>query len=395
MAAKPDYYDILGVSKDASASEIKSAYRKQALEWHPDKHSDNKDAAEKRFKEVNEAYQILSDGQKRKAYDQFGHNAFTPGGMPGSGAGGFGGFNQGQSPFGTWRVYTSGDGGGTPFSGFDFGGGTGGARGSGGAGSSGGRGARGFNRENTGATRGSDLEVRLKIPFLDAVFGTETTIRYKKQSTCDKCGGTGAKDPSNKKTCPTCKGSGQVVRVQQAFLFGSIRTAAVCPECHGEGEVITKKCVKCKGEGRLETTEEFTLKVPPGIPDGVTLRFRDRGNAGRKGGNFGDLFIAIEVEPDENFERRGNDIYSDIVIDVVTATLGGTVTIPTVHGDLGLKIPAGTQPGKVFKLGDKGGPKFQGHGNGDQYVRVQVKIPEKLSNSEKQAWQELQAASPR
>ena len=358
---KRDYYEVLGISKGASKTEIKKAYRKLAKEYHPDRNKASD--AEEKFKGIKTAYEVLSDDQKRSAYDQFGHAAtegFSGAGNGFNGFSGFEGFNGGgfENMSNLNDIFERFFGGG--FSGFDFGGGTGGARGSGGAGSSGGRGARGFNRENTGATRGSDLEVRLKIPFLDAVFGTETTIRYKKQSTCDKCGGTGAKDPSNKKTCPTCKGSGQVVRVQQAFLFGSIRTAAVCPECHGEGEVITKKCVKCKGEGRLETTEEFTLKVPPGIPDGVTLRFRDRGNAGRKGGNFGDLFIAIEVEPDENFERRGNDIYSDIVIDVVTATLGGTVTIPTVHGDLGLKIPAGTQPGKVFKLGDKGGPKFQG-----------------------------------
>lgn len=365
--AKRDYYEVLGIEKGASKQEIKKAYRQLAKKYHPDR---NKEAdAEEKFKEVQEAYDILSDDQKKSAYDQFGHAGTSGFGGAGAGTGGFGGFND--------------------FSGFEnmgnindifeqfFGGGFGGF-------STGGN-ANGRPR----ATRGADLEVNLTIPFMDAVFGNEKTIRYERQVTCDICKGSGAKDEKSKKTCPTCKGQGQVIREQQAFMLGTIRTAVPCPECHGEGEIITEKCKNCKGEGRVSKKEEFTLKIPSGMPDGVTLRFQDRGNAGQKGGNFGDLYVNIEVEPDERFERRGNDIYTNLTIDAVTATLGDKIEIETVHGFEKLKIPAGTQPGKVFKLSGKGGPKFRGKGNGDQYIKVEVKIPEKLSKDEKRLWKSL------
>lgn len=373
--AKRDYYEVLGISKSASKAEIKKAYRKLAKELHPDR---NKAVdAEEKFKEVKEAYEVLSDEQKRSAYDQFGHagtEGFGGAGNGFGGASGFGGFENMGDMSDLNDIFQQFFGGG--FSGFDF---------------SGARQGNGSVRRNT-ATRGADLEVNLKILFMDAVFGTRKTINYKRQNTCSKCNGSGAEKDSDKKTCETCKGQGQVIKVQQAFLFGSVRTAVVCPDCHGEGEVITKKCAKCNGEGRIEGTEQFTLKIPPGIPDGVTLRFKDRGNAGKKGGNFGDLYINIEIEPDERFERRGNDIYSEMEIDTATAALGDKIPVPTVHGDIKLKIPAGTQPEKVFKLSDKGGPKFQGRGNGDHYVKIKVHVPEKISSVEKQLWEQLKKA---
>jgi len=365
--AKRDYYEVLGLSKSASTSEIKKAYRKLAKEFHPDR---NRAAdAEEKFKEIKNAYEILSDDQKKSAYDQFGH-AGTEGfqGAPGGGFNGFGGFENMGNINEIFEQF--------------FGGGFGGFEGFAGAN------AR-RTRQGAAATRGDDLEVNIKISFMNAVFGIEKTISYKRQNTCKTCNGSGAKNEKDKKTCSTCNGQGQVIRVQQAFMLGQIRTAARCPECKGEGEIITKKCRNCKGEGRAEIKEEFTLNIPPGIPDGVSLRFKDRGNAGKKGGNHGDLFVSIEIEPDERFERRGNDIYTDLELDVVTATLGDKINIPTVHGDETLKIPAGTQPGKVFKLSGKGGPKFQGQGNGDQYVRISVIVPEKLTRQEKELWKEL------
>lgn len=382
---KRDYYEVLGVDKSATKAEIKKAYRKLAKEFHPDR---NKAAdAEDKFKEVKEAYEILSDEQKRSAYDQYGF-AGTAGFSGAGGGGGFDGFNG----FGGFCGNGSG------FAGFEnmgnindifeqfFGSGFGGFEGFSGNRRSGS--ATGQNAQSQ-ATRGADLEVNLKISFMDAVFGSQKTIRYKKLFECDKCKGTGAKNGTSKKKCSTCDGQGQVIREQRAFMLGTIRTVTTCPDCNGTGEIIKEKCIKCKGEGRFEDKEEFSMKIPPGTPDGITLKFRDRGNAGQKGGNAGDLYINIEVEPDDRFERRGNDIYSNIIISAVDATLGGEFQIPTVHGDLKLKIPSGTQPGKIFKLTDQGGPKFQGNGNGDQYVQVVVKIPEKLSKDEKRIWEEL------
>ncbi|HEX9805004.1 MAG TPA: molecular chaperone DnaJ [Candidatus Dojkabacteria bacterium] len=362
---KRDYYDVLGISKGASETEIKKAYRKLAKEYHPDK---NKSAdAEVKFKEVQDAYDVLSDKQKRSAYDQYGHA-----GTSGFSGGGFGG-------------------GGYSSAGFeDMFGGSGGINdifeqffGSGFGGFSSGR------RESTGAVRGADIEANISISFEEAVFGVEKIIKYKRKSTCPDCEGSGAKKGSKKSTCPECKGSGQVTRVQQTFL-GTIQTRNTCPSCHGDGEIIDKPCPTCKKEGRIEKQEEFQIKIPPGIPDGVTLRFKNRGNAGTRGGSFGDLYLNIEVRASENFERRGDDIYIDREIDVITAVLGGEIEVLTVHGKVNLKIPKGTQHGKIFKLSGKGGPIFnQKDKNGDQYVRIDIKVPEKLSREQETLWKEL------
>lgn len=356
---KRDYYEVLGVNNSSSKAEIKKAYRKLAKEYHPDR---NKAAdAEKKFKEIQEAYEVLSDEQKKSAYDQFGHAGTQ--GFGGAGGGGFGGFQD----FGNLNDI---------FEQF-FGGGFGGA-------------SQGFRTRSTpSAIRGSDLQVSIRISFLDAIFGIEKTIRYERMESCDKCDGKGAESSSDIKTCETCKGQGRVIRVQKAFLLGNIQTAAECPTCHGDGKIISKKCAKCKGEARVTTKQDFTLKIPPGIPDGVSLRFRDKGNAGKKGGPTGDLYINIEIEPHDRFERSGDDIYVESSISPSSATLGDEISVPTVHGDVKLKIKPGTQPGAVIKLSDKGGPKFRGKGRGDQYVKIKIDIPIKPSKDVKKLWEKL------
>lgn len=359
---KRDYYEVLGVKKDASKSEIKSAYRKLAKQYHPDR---NKEAdAETRFKEIQEAYEILTDEQKRSAYDRFGH----------AGTQGFGGFDPGADQ---------------GFGGFDFG-----NMDMGGiedifeqffGGSFGGFGRSGSQR---GPSRGQDIEVQLNLNFEEGVFGTEKTIKYKRRKVCESCKGNGSKNGTKLQTCPQCGGQGRVTVVQRTIL-GNIQTVTNCPQCHGRGEIIKEKCGVCDGRGLTDQDELFKIKVPQGIPDGVTLRFQKMGHGGERGGNYGDLYVNIEVKPHEKLERRGNDIYVDIIINVVTATLGGEIEVPTVHGTDKLNIPAGTQPETVIKMSGKGGPKFRGRGNGDQYVRVQVEIPKKLSREEKQLWEEL------
>ncbi len=367
---KKDYYEVLGVSKGADKKEVKKAYRKLAKEFHPDRNKASD--AEEKFKEVQEAYEVLSDEDKRKAYDQYGH-AGTQGF---GGAGGFGGYGSGGFQ-GNVDYQDIND----IFSqffgqGVDFGFG-------------------GFGRresQRNGQTRGNDIEGTIGISFNDAIFGTEKTFTYRRRANCNACGGNGAKNGTSIKSCAKCSGKGYVNHIQATFL-GSIQTQAVCPECNGAGEVIKEVCEKCSGKGNIETDEDFKINIPHGIPDGVTLRFKGRGHAGNKGGPAGDLFINIEVETHEEFERRGDDIYMEKEIDVVIATLGGEIEIPTVKEIVKLKIPEGTQSHKVFKLTGKGAPKFRGSGNGDQYIKIIVKIPEKLSNEQKDLWKKLREVS--
>jgi molecular chaperone DnaJ len=364
--AKRDYYEVLGVDKNVSKQELKKAYRNLAKQYHPDR---NKEAdAEAKFKEVQEAYDVLSDDQKKQAYDQFGH-AGTQGF---GGAGGFGGFNGGG-----FGGFDAGDFGNINdiFEQF-FGGGFGGFSGA------------GRGQSNKGPQRGNDLEMTLTLDFMEAVFGLETEIKYTRQNSCTRCGGSGAKDPSKVKECDECHGSGTVIRTSNTFL-GQIQTRATCPTCHGEGKIVREKCPACNGETTRDETEVFKIKVPAGVPDGVTIRYQGKGNAGKKGGTTGDLFLNIEVKPHDIFERRGNDIYMDHEISSVTATLGADVRVPTVHGDVTMKVPSGTQPEHVLKLKGRGGPKFRGDGNGDQYVRLKVKIPTKLSKEQKKIWEQL------
>jgi len=356
--SKRDYYEVLGLSKGATKQEIKKSYRTLAKSLHPDR---NKAAdAEEKFKEVQEAYEVLSDDNKRDAYDKYGFAGTQGFGGAGSGFGGFTDFGDLGDLSDLFGSFFGGS-----FGGFDFG-----------------------NRTQRGnGLRGGDIELSLSLDFHTAIFGGEQTLKYKRLVACSECNGTGAQN-GEMTTCDECEGKGQVVSVRRTII-GAMQTVTTCPKCHGTGKVAKVKCGKCAGEGREDGVEEFKINIPPGIPDNVTLKFSGRGHAGKSGGAPGDLFISIEVQSDERLERRGDDIYLDLEVDVVTATLGGEVEIPTVNGQVTIKIPSGTQPEKVLKLSGKGGPRFKGRGNGDQYVRILVKVPERLSREQKRLWEEL------
>lgn len=359
--SKRDYYEVLGISKSASKQEIKKAYRQLAKQYHPDRNKE--EGAEDKFKEVQEAYEILSDEQKRSAYDQYGH-AGTQG--FGGGMGGFGNFGDFQEAFGGADLGGLGD-----ILGSFFGGGFQG----------------GGGRGRASRSRGSDLQVTITLEFEEAVFGVEKNIEYERFVSCEHCNGIGAKD-GELETCSTCNGNGQVAQVQRTIL-GSMQVVTTCPTCGGTGKVAKTPCEHCDGKGRNKVKDSLKINIPAGIPDGVTLRFQGKGNAGEKGGTAGDLFVNIEVKEHAVLERRGNDIYMDTHVDVVTAVLGGEVRVPTVHGDVMMKIPAGTQSEKVLRLKSKGGPIFKKNENGDQYVRIIVDIPEKLSSEQRKLWESL------
>lgn len=362
--AKKDYYEVLGVSKSASKEEIKKSYRKLAKEFHPDKNK--AEGAETRFKEVQEAYDILSDEQKKSAYDQYGF-AGTQAYSSGGGFSGFNGSNFGSAGFSS-EFGDLGD-----LLGNFFGGSFGGA-----------------SSRSKSNSRGSDLEATIQIDFMEAVFGGEKELEYSRDVECHVCSGSGSKDGKSK-VCPICGGSGQVRKVQNTF-FGSMQVVSTCSECGGSGKVISEKCSNCKGTGIERIKDKLKVKIPKGIPDGVTLRFAEKGSAGKLGGGYGDLFLTFEIKQHKVLERRGDDIYMDQEIDVVTAVLGGEIKVPTVHGDVFMKVPSGTQSGKVLRLKSKGGPKFQGNGNGDQYVRLVVLIPEKVSKDQKKLWESLKSS---
>ncbi|MBU0976114.1 MAG: molecular chaperone DnaJ [Patescibacteria group bacterium] len=363
MSEKRDYYEVLELEKGASKEEIKKAYRKHAKKYHPDvnKASD----AEEKFKEVQEAYETLYDDQKRSAYDQYGH----------AGTSGFSGGFGGTQDFSGADFSNMGDFSdiGSIFDSF-FGG------------------AFGREQRSPGNQRGEDLQVRLTLEFEEAVFGKEHVLRYNRRVNCKKCNGSGAKNGTSTETCSQCKGRGRVMRVQRSFL-GTIQTAAVCPACRGQGHIIKEKCEECNGNGILEKGEEIKLKIPQGTPDGLVLRFKEKGNAGANGGGYGDLYIQIEVKPHKEFERSGNDIYIERDIDVLTAVLGDTIEIPTVHGNVKVKVKEGTQPDTILKLSGKGAPKLRGSGNGDQYVKLKIIIPKRLNKNQKKLWEEIKSTS--
>ncbi|HEX3082773.1 MAG TPA: molecular chaperone DnaJ [Candidatus Saccharimonadia bacterium] len=363
MASKRDYYEILGVTKSASAEEIKRAYRKLAMEHHPDKHGGD----DAKFKEIGEAYETLKDEKKRSAYDQFGH----------AGAQGFGG---GGNPFG-------GGGGAQGFGGFDFNG-----AGfdfsdilnqfMGGAGGGAGR----------GPARGRDLQVDITIDFEEAVFGTEKEVSLSLDDTCSHCKGNGAEPGSKLKTCSTCKGRGQVTHVQQTIL-GAIQQTGVCPTCSGRGEVPEKPCTVCHGSGIQRRQRQLTVKIPAGVDNGATMRLGGQGAAPKGGGTKGDLYVEIRVRPDRRFVRHGRDILSEATISMVEAALGTEVAVETVDGKVTLKIPSGTQSGKVFKLSGRGVPVVGRSNRGDHLVTVTVEIPTKLSGKQRQLLEQFAAES--
>lgn len=356
--SKRDYYEILGVSKNASADEIKKAYRKTAMQFHPDRNPGDK-AAEEKFKEAAEAYEVLSDNDKRAKYDRFGHQAFQ-----GAAGGGFHNTNMEDifSHFGD----IFGDG---MFGSF-FGG------------NSQARGSRG-----TGA-RGSNLRIKLKLNFAEIANGVNKQIKVKKHIVCNQCSGSGAKDKNSIQTCKTCNGNGQVKQVRNTFL-GAMQTVTTCPTCNGNGSSITNKCTSCKGEGRMYGEETINIDIPAGVQDGMQLSMQGKGNAGERGGYAGDLLIQIEEEQHAELQRDGLNVAYDLHISFTDAVFGTDAEVPTIGGKVLMKIPAGTQSGKILRLKGKGFPEVQGYNRGDQLVYVNIYTPQHLTSDERTILEKL------
>jgi molecular chaperone DnaJ len=364
---KRDFYEILGVAKGASQDEIKKAYRKVAMQFHPDRNPGDK-ASEEKFKEAAEAYEILSDGDKRVQYDRFGHNAFGLG--RNSAGGGFngGGMNMDDifSQFGDIFGDES------PFGSF-FGGG----------------GRRSSSGSRNRGTRGSNLRVKIKLNFEEMAKGASKTIKVKKYVSCNTCSGSGAKDKNSTQTCGTCGGSGQVRRVQNTFL-GQMQTVTTCPTCNGEGMTITNKCTACKGEGRVYGEETVTLEIPAGVQEGMQLSINGKGNAGERGGSNGDLIVLIEEEAHAHLQRDGLNVAFDLHISFPEAVFGTQVEVPTIDGKAKIKIPPGTQSGKIFRLKGKGFPSVNSYEKGDQLIHVNIWTPQHTSAEEKDVLEKLQ-----
>ncbi len=368
MDKKRDYYEVLGVSKNATADEIKKAYRKLAIKYHPDKNPDDK-AAEEKFKEAAEAYEVLSNDEKRQKYDQFGHSM----GSQGFGGFGNGGFSGGMSMEDIFAQF--GDIFGGHFSG-GFGG-FGGATGS-----------RSSRRRQKPQRRGSDLRITVKLTLKEIMTGVDKTLKIPTWVKCDHCNGTGAKDGTAFVTCPTCHGSGTVSQVVQG-IFGPQEAVGVCPQCEGDGKVISEPCSYCNGEGIQKKDELVSFHIPAGVTDGMTLTIRGKGNAPRRGGVNGDLLVVIQEIKDAELIRDGNDVIYNLMLDVPTAALGGSVEVPTITGRARLNIPAGTQPGKVLRLRGKGLPEYNRSTVGDELINVMVYIPESLTDKEKEAFENM------
>ena len=373
--AKRDYYEILGVAKTASAEEIKKAYRKKAIEFHPDKNPNDKTAEEK-FKEAAEAYEILSDQNKRQRYDQFGHagTKFEGGGFNWSD------FSHGNDDF-LRDVFASFFGSGGQFSGGfrNF--------------------TRGFAEEYHGGgghqqrrTRGSDLRVKVRLNLKEIATGVEKKIKVQRLVSCSHCSGTGGKNGSSSiKTCPTCRGRG-IVEQAQRTIIGYMKTQSYCPDCGGAGRFIAERCPHCSGEGVMRKDDIVTIQIPAGVEQNMQLTMRGKGNAARNGGIAGDLLVVIEEEQHPELLRDGSDLIYNLLLDVPTAILGGTVEIPTVDGKVKVKIDKGTQPGKVLRLRNKGLPNVNSYGTGDLLVNIGVYVPENLSSDERKIFEQFQSS---
>lgn len=360
--SKRDYYEVLGISKSASQEEIKKAYRKQALKYHPDKNPGDKEA-EAKFKEAAEAYEVLRDADKRSRYDRYGHAGV--GGA--SGAGGFGGGMTMEDIFENFGdIFGSAFGGG--FGGFS------------GFGSSRQRGRR--------VNKGSNLRVKVTLSLKDIAHGVNKKIKVNKYIACDTCGGNGAKDSSSYSNCSTCHGTGQVTKVTSTFL-GQMQTTQTCHVCGGEGKIITNKCTTCHGEGIVKGTEVISLDIPAGVAEGMQLSVSGKGNAARRGGVNGDLIVLIQEEKHPDLVRDGNDLIYGLYLNFTEAALGATVQIPTVDGKVKIKVDPGTQPGKILRLRGKGLPEVNGYGKGDLLVNINVWIPKKLSKDEQKTLEQL------
>ncbi|MEA3316696.1 MAG: molecular chaperone DnaJ [Bacteroidota bacterium] len=359
--SKRDFYEILGVSKGATKEEIKKAYRKLALKYHPDKNPGN-DAAEHKFKEAAEAYEILSNPEKKSRYDQFGHAGV--GGAASNGRGFGGGMSMDDIFENFGDIFGSAFGGGGGFSSF---GGFGG----------------GGQRERR-VSKGSNLRLKIKLSLKDIAHGVNKKIKVNKYIPCEACSGSGAERGSSHNTCPTCGGTGQVTKISNTFL-GQMQTRATCPTCGGEGKVITNKCTKCHGEGIVKDTEIVNFDIPAGVAEGMQLNVSGKGNAARRGGVNGDLIVLIEEEKHPELHRDGNDLIYNLFLSFSEAALGTPVEIPTVDGKVKIKIDAGTQPGKILRLRGKGLPEVNGYGKGDILVNINVWIPKTLTKEEEKA----------
>lgn len=359
--AKRDYYEVLGVTKESSADEIKKAYRQKALQYHPDKNPDNKEAEEK-FKEAAEAYEVLSNPEKKQRYDQFGHAGFTGAG----GAGGFTGFTDIEDIFSAFGDIFGGH-----FGSFGFGGG-----------------GRSYGGGGRRMSRGSDLRVRVKLTLSEIANGVEKKIKVKKYAQCKHCSGTGAKDATAYSNCSTCNGSGRVTRVANTIL-GQMQTTSTCPTCHGDGKIITDKCSYCAGEGVLREDEIIPIKIPAGVGEGMQLTVTGKGNAARRGGISGDLLVVITEEEHPHLIRDGKNLIYNLSLSFPEITLGTTAEIPTVDSKVKVKIEPGTQPDRILRLRGKGLPDINGYGQGDLLVRIHVWIPKKVNAEERKMLEKL------
>jgi molecular chaperone DnaJ len=356
--SKRDYYEILGIDRDAGEEEIKKAYRKQALKFHPDKNPGEK-AAEEKFKEVGEAYEVLSDPQKRAAYDQYGNDAFEPRRRMGGRGGGF------HDPFEVFREAFGGGGVEDIFEQF-FGGGA--------------------RRDPSGPERGANLRYDLEIGFEEAAHGCEKEISLTKLDTCETCHGSGAEAGAQKKNCQLCGGRGQVITARGIFSI-----AQTCPRCGGAGRTVDKPCRKCHGNGRLERTTRKMIRIPPGVDTGTRLRSAGDGEAGVRGGSAGDLFVVLHVKAHSIFQREGDDLVYELPVSFVQAALGAEIEVPSLNGKVPLRIPAGTQTGQMFRVKGKGIKNAQGYGWGDLHVRVNVEVPANLNAIQRAKLQEFAA----
>ncbi len=356
MAEKKDYYEVLGVSKNSTESELKKAYRKVALQYHPDRNPDNPEAEEK-FKEAAEAYEVLSDKDKRAKYDQYGHA-----GLNNQGGGQYGGFGNMEDIFSQFSDIFGG--------GFSN---------------------RGGRQQKRRGQRGSDLRIKVSLTLEEINEGANKKIKVKKYVGCKTCGSSGAKDKNSIKTCHTCNGSGYVRRVQQTFL-GQMQTTAACPTCHSSGEMITNKCNACKGEGRVYGEELINLDIPAGVSEGMQLSMNSKGNAGKNKGGPGDLLINIKEKEHKHFTRDGNNILFELDVNFADATLGTSIEVPTLTGKVKITLPQGTPAGKIFRLRGKGLPSIQSYGKGDQLIHINIWVPTTVTAEERKALEVMRNA---
>ncbi|MDU4959817.1 MAG: molecular chaperone DnaJ [Sporomusaceae bacterium] len=359
--SKRDYYEVLGVPKSATEDELKKAYRKLARKYHPDLNPDNKEEAERKIKEINEAYEVLSDSQKRAQYDQFGHDAFQAG-QGGAGYNPFGGGAAGAGGFSDIFDMFFGQAG--------FGGGG----------------------QRNGPERGADLRFDMEISFEQAAFGVETEVQIPRTEECATCHGSGAAAGTHPETCPQCKGSGQT-QVVQNTPFGRMVNVRTCERCRGEGKIVHTPCRDCKGQGRVRRSRKIKVKIPAGVDTGSRLRVAHEGEAGLRGGPQGDLYVYIFVKSHKLFAREGNDVLCEVPVSFVQAALGDEIDVPTLDGKVKMRVPEGTQSGTILRLKDKGIPYLRGNGRGDQNVRIKVVTPHKLNEKQKQLLQDFARAS--